>query len=696
MDKNWCVQEVNTEKAKLLSESLGLSELTAKLLCVRGLESPELARSFLAQNEDLCYDPFLLKDMDRAVERINKAIENKERVCIYGDYDVDGVTATTILYTYLTEKGVQCSYFIPCRLEDGYGLNLRAISTLQGNTDLIITVDTGITAVDETAYAKSLGIDMVITDHHRCREVLPDASAVVDPHREDCRYPFKALAGVGVVYKLLTALDGGYEDILRRFGDIIAIGTIADVMPVIDENRFITAYGIQRLKATENLGLRALMTACGMLGKDGDKKKITSGGIGFTLAPRINAAGRIRSADIAVELLLSKDIATAEQLALSLCDINKERQETEHAIYEEAKKQLEEYENDSVYVLSSDGWHQGVIGVVASRITERRSAPSILFSFDGDMGKGSGRSVKGFSMMEALKACDDLLVEYGGHELAAGLTVKRENLDAFRKRINEYAKDKLVDAALLSPLVADTEALPSDITLAQANELLLFEPFGLQNTEPLLFMKKLIVTDVQPLAGGKHIRLRFRHKETNRLFNTVFFGMRINEFSYRIGECCDILFTLGINEFHGPPEAKMFIKAIRSSSLSEDMSDGDELNYKSATSINDYSDLPIGAVPNLTQFRLLFRMLKRETESGSKRFSLSYLQRRFRELEADCTLSICAMRIIFDVLTEFKLAELDYNDNKSIVEIRLLPFNGKVNLDHSKLLMRIKENHRLI
>ncbi len=696
MDKNWCVQEVDAEKAKALSASLGVSKLTAKLLCVRGFDDSEKARSFLVQNEDCCYDPFLLKDMDKAVERINRAIDNKERVCIYGDYDVDGVTATMILYTYLSDKGVKCSYFIPCRLEDGYGLNLRAIAKLQDTTDLIITVDTGITAVDETAYAKSLGIDMVITDHHRCRELLPDACAVIDPYREDCQYPFKALAGVGVVYKLLSALDGGHENILKRFGDIIAIGTIADVMPVIDENRYITNYGIQRLKNTENLGLRALMSSCGMLGKDNDKKKITSGGIGFTLAPRINAAGRIRSADIAVELLLAKDIANAERLALSLCDINKERQETEHAIYEEAKAQLEKHTEDSVYVLSSDGWHQGVIGVVASRITERRSAPSILFSFDGDMGKGSGRSVKGFSMMEALKACDDLLVEYGGHELAAGLTVKREKLEAFRQRINEYAKDKLQDGVVLSPVIADAEAFPKDITLAQANEILHFEPFGLQNAEPLFFMKGLIVADIQPLAGGKHIRLRLKHKDTNRAFNTVYFGMKINEFAYLVGDCCDIVFNLGINEFYGPPEPKIFIKAIRRSISTDVVLDGDILNYNAAVSDDDRSDLPVTAVPTLAQFRSLFRMLKRETENGLKKFSLSYLQRRFKETELEASLSICAMRIIFDVLKEFKLAELEYNETKTVIDIKLLPFTGKVNLDHSRLLIKIKTNHRLI
>lgn len=695
VNRTWSIRETAEEKVRLLSEILNISELTAKLLYVRGFEDVVSAKLFLTHSNDCCYDPYLLKDMDKAVARIKRAIENKERVCIYGDYDVDGVTSTTILYTYLTENGVECSYFIPGRLEDGYGLNVRAIESIKDTTDLIITVDTGITAVEETAFAKSLGIDMVITDHHRCRELLPDACAVVDPHREDCLYPFKALAGVGVVFKLVSALAGDSEAVLNRFGDIIAIGTIADVMPLVDENRYITSHGIEKLKYTSNLGLRALMNCCGMIGKDSDTHKINSGGIGFTLAPRINAAGRIRNANIAVELLLASDIGTAESLALQLCDINKERQETEHSIYEQAREQLQQLEGDSVFVLSSDGWHQGVIGVVASKITEKRSLPSILFSFDGDIGKGSGRSIKGFSMMEALKACDDLLIEYGGHELAAGLSVHRDNLEAFRKRINEYAKERINQDMAFPPTIADAEAFPADITLTQAQELLQFEPFGLQNTMPLLYMKELIISDIQPLSGGKHIRLKLRHKASNRFFSAVFFGMRINEFSLRLGESCDIMFNLEINEFRGPPEAKIFIKYIRRSTSDDATVDGDSLNYRSAVG-DDNSDLPISAVPNLLQFRMMFRLLKRETEAGEKKFSLGYLQRRFKETESADGLSICAMRIILDVLDEFGLAEYKYNDDKSIIEIKLLPFTGKVNLDHSTLLMRIKKNHRLV
>lgn len=695
MENNWTVREVNQSDVNSIVNATGVLPLTARILCARGYNTVEKVRGFLSFNSTSNYDPFLMKDMDKAVDRINKAIQNKERVCIYGDYDVDGVTSTTILYTYLSEKGVPCTFFIPGRLEDGYGLNKCAIEKLKGNVDLIITVDTGITAVEETDYASSIGIDMVITDHHSCREVLPSACAVVNPHREDCDYPFKQLAGVGVVYKLLSALDGGAERILERFGDIIAIGTIADVMPIIDENRYITANGINNLQTTGNLGLRALMECCGMFGKDGENKRVNSVGVGFVLAPRINAAGRIRNAKSAVELLLSKDYDTAVRLAEELCDINKERQATELDIYEQAIKQIDDIKEDNVYVLGSDGWHQGVIGVVASRITERYSRPSILFSFDGDVGKGSGRSIRGFSMLDALSACEDLLTEYGGHELAAGLTIKRDMLDAFTKRINDYASQKLMGEEANQPIEVDAVITAADINLKQADELTMLEPFGLQNTMPLLLLRNAVIMDIHPLSAGKHIKLRVRPQGCDRMFNAVYFGMQHSEFRYHIGDTCDMLFTLEANEYRGVCEAKMYVKKMRQSADIKDETEKQFLYYVSATTEGNHDDLPLSAMPTLLQFRTLFRILKRELGTGKKRLSLSYLQRQSREDRGEGEISLCALHIIFDVLVEFGLAECEFISGGDIVEIKLLPFNGKVNLDKSPLLIKIKENHKL-
>jgi len=695
VENNWTVREYNECDVTNIVEATGLLPLTARVLCGRGYNTPEKVRNFLSFNASCDYDPFLMKDMDKAVERINKAIQNKERVCIYGDYDVDGVTSTTVLYTYLSERGVPCTYFIPGRLEDGYGLNKRAIESLKETVDLIITVDTGITAVEETDFANSIGIDMVITDHHSCREILPSACAVVNPHREDCTYPFKQLAGVGVVYKLLSALDGGAEGILKRFGDIIAIGTIADVMPIIDENRYITSNGIANLQKTSNLGLRALMECCGMFGKDGDAKKINSASVGFVLAPRINAAGRIRNAKSAVELLLSKDYATAVRLAEELCDINKERQATELDIYEQAIKQIDGIKDNGVYVLGSDGWHQGVIGVVASRVTERYSRPSILFSFDGDVGKGSGRSIKGFSMLDALSACSDILTEYGGHELAAGLTIRRDMLEEFSERINRYASEKLCGEEVIQPIEADATVTAADINLRQAEELYALEPFGLQNSVPLFLLRGAVIVDVHPLSGGKHIKLRIRHSSSDKIFNAVYFGMRYSEFQFRVGDSCDIMFTLEANEYRGVCEAKMFVKKMRYSADIKGEAERQAVYYNAATTHGNRDDLPLSAVPNLLQFRTLFRVLKRELGDEKKRLSLSYLQRQVRDNGSDGDITLCAMHIIFDVLLEFKLAECSFISGGDVVEVKLLPFTGKVNLDKSSLLIRIKENHRL-
>ncbi len=693
MDKNWRVKPFDAEKAKQLSVKLGVLPLTARLLCSRGQDDEYKAKSFIDCNSNCKYDPFLLKDMDKAVERINKAIKNRERVCIYGDYDVDGVTATTILYSYLVDHGVQCEYFIPGRLEDGYGLNKKAIAALGGKTDLIITVDTGITAVEETEYATTLGIDMVITDHHSCREVLPVACAVVDPHRDDCAYPFKHLAGVGVVYKLLSALEGDADVIIDRYGDIIAIGTIADVMPIIDENRYITSLGIKKLQRTNNLGLKALMEQCNI--KNTDNKKVNSVNIGFTIAPRINAAGRIKNARSAVELLLADNKETAETLAKELCEINKERQNTEQKIYEEVQQQLEGRKDDNVYVLSSDGWHQGVIGVVASRLTERYSQPSILFSFDGDVGKGSGRSIKGFSMLDALKHCHDLLEEYGGHELAAGVTIARHNLDAFCARINEYACEKVKNAKDASYMEADSEVLPKELTLKQAYELCSLEPFGLQNPIPLLLLKDACICEITPLAAGKHVKLLLECEGCKQKFTAIYFNMKHSEFHYRCGDRCDLLFTLEVNEFRGVSEAKLYIKKMRYSYAAEEEQKKQLEHYSAALDPHNKDNLPFSAIPTLVQFRAIFRMLKMELGSNKKKLAFSYIQRRLKEVDMYAGIGLCALRIIFDVLKECGLAEYSLLDGEKVVEIKLIPFKEKINLDKSPLLTRIKNNHKL-
>ncbi len=459
LGENWVISESDVKKEESLALSLGLSRLTARILVSRGYDTPASAASFLNKSELRLHDPFLLKDMDRACARIEKAIAEKQTVCIYGDYDVDGVTSTTALYLYLTGRGVNCKCFIPERLSEGYGLNKSVIGDIAKDTDLIITVDTGITAIEEIAFARSLGVDVIVTDHHNCREILPEADAVVNPRREDCEYPFKSLAGVGVVFKLLCALEGDSEKIFEEYADIVAIGTVADVMPITDENRLIVDKGLKRLAVTDRVGLRALMDCTGVPTVDG-KKKVYTSTVGYVLAPRLNAAGRIASARKSLDLLLETDYEKAQYLATELCEINVRRQTTEQHIYEEATQMISSLRGSRYsYILYSDNWHQGVVGVVASKISEKYSLPAILFSFDGDIGKGSGRSVKGLNLTDLLAECSDLLIEYGGHELAAGLSIERKNLPAFMERFERLSREKLENANTLQPVNIDCELM---------------------------------------------------------------------------------------------------------------------------------------------------------------------------------------------------------------------------------------------
>ena len=462
----WIVNDLSLNDPSAVSEiadELKLSLPTAKLLYNRGCTTPEQARRFIGKEEEQLYDPFLMRDMDKAASRIADAVTSGERIVIYGDYDVDGVTSVSSLLLFLRSYDADVRYHIPCRMTEGYGVSSAVIKKLYDEgCDLIVTVDTGITAIDEIAYAKSLGIDVVITDHHECHETLPEAYAIVNPCRPDCEYPFKELAGVGVVFKLMCAVETllNPDDALsvcvrriaREYCDLVALGTIADVMPVRDENRLIVSYGLSLIEQGTRPAITELINASGSESKYNTKKKITAAYIGFTLAPRINAAGRIKDASTAVELLISDDTETAQKYAKELCAINKLRQQKENSITEEAYAKIaaeHDFENDPVIVLDDEKWHHGIIGIVSSRITEKYGLTSILVSFDGndpespspsDVGKGSGRSVKGINLVEALSYSSDLLEKYGGHELAAGLAVRRDNLAEFKKKINEFAR----------------------------------------------------------------------------------------------------------------------------------------------------------------------------------------------------------------------------------------------------------------
>lgn len=668
-----------------------LFPLTAKLLANRGLTEKSEIANFLNRDTMPLHDPFLLKDMDKAVERIERAIELKQRVCIYGDYDVDGVTSTVMLYLYLCSRGLECEYFIPERISEGYGLSLPVIEKMKGRVDLIITVDTGVTAVAEADYAKSIGIDMVITDHHSCRDIIPDACAVINPHREDSNYPFRNLAGVGVVFKLLCALEGDTNRILDLYADIIAVGTVADVMPIIDENRRITCVGLKKLAETENLGLLALMRKAGIV-KFGKKvKKITSATVGYVLAPRINAAGRIACASRAVELLLTRDENEADVIAEELCEINKMRQATEQKIYEQAVEQINAQQSDDKFlVLAYDGWHQGVIGVVASKIAERYSRPCILFSLDGDTAKGSGRSIKGFSLMDALSSCGELLIEYGGHELAAGLSIERSKIDEFRKRLNEYALPILGECENSSPLEIECNVGFSDLSEKGIDEMLKLEPFGLSNPQPILVLNNVVLRDIVALSQGKHVRFRVCGTENgcNHSLNAVYFGMAYDNFLYSDGDVCDVAFTVDMNEYMGMRTPQLFVKAVR---LAEKEFDRIEQCNKQFQMLSngEYYENAENDIPDLSDFRGIFRYLRRELGVEGKTVSLSSAVRILQQ-DFEIAVSLCKFKIILEVLNEQKLVELSYGDDENSVFIKMLPSAGKINIDESPLLRVIR------
>ncbi len=670
--KIWRVGDVACGADEIAS-TLNLSLAASRLLALRGYTTPDAARAFIQKEAELMYDPFALLDMDKAVERIVCAIQKNEHIIVYGDYDVDGVTAVSVVYTYLKELGCDVGYYIPNRVGEGYGVNIDAVRAFanEGCT-LMITVDTGVTAIDEVSVASSLGIDTVVTDHHECRNELPEAVAIVNPRRADCTYPFDELAGCGVAFKLVCALEMRLKDIdvfaatkscAVRFAEFVAIGTIADVMPLVDENRIIVSYGLMLLENTKNAGLAALMRASGIIAVDADgrpiKKKITSSTVGFTIAPRLNAAGRISSAEFAVELLLCRDEARADEIANELCETNRRRQEEENTIVEAADVKIKEQcsEDDYVIVLDDDHWHHGVIGIVCSKLTERYNLPSVLISFENntdaeplptDIGKGSGRSIRGLNLFEALEYCAPFLSKYGGHELAAGLSLERCNLPAFRLAINEFAKKSLGKGELCRVVDIDLRINPEEISEKLAQELYLLEPFGTSNSQPVFETDRLIITDVTALSGGKHTKLTLCAPGYAVEFTALCFGHSSAEFEFVPGDAVDLAYNLDINEFRGRRSVQLLVRDIRRTMADE--------------------------VPTRNDFASLYRYLK--TKSQPHKASLD-------EISSAIGYAPEKVALMLDVFAELSILSL-YRGER--YEITLLPVNGKIPLEASRIL----------
>ena len=544
-------------------ERAGLPPLCAAVLCARGVDTAPAASAFLAHGPDLLHDPFLLQDMEKAVERISRAIREQETVAVYGDYDVDGITATCLLTQFLRTLGAQVVSYIPDRTEEGYGLNNNAIDALarQGVT-LIVTVDCGITAAQEVEYARALGVDVVITDHHQCKEVLPQAVAVVDPRRPDCSYPFPDLAGVGVALKLALALTVPAQrpQVLLDYGELAAIGTVADVMLLQGENRALVHLGLERLAYTSRPGLQALLREAGC-----PRGQVpTTVTIGYGLAPRINAAGRMEQAGTALELLLTQDPQRGQELAQELCQLNRLRQAIELEIFQHCDQLLTHTPALSapVIVLAGEGWHQGVIGIVASRLAEKYACPAFMISLDGDKGKGSCRSFGGFNLIGALERCAPLLDSYGGHELAAGFSIRRDNIPAFRAALCQLVEEFAGHQPMESSLDVDCEIPHCSLLSTQDVESLsLLEPFGSGNPKPVFLLRSVCVLSHTDVGGGRHLKLKLRRDGV--AMDAIFFSANTAACGIENGQRLDIAFTLQINQFRGSRTVQLQLCDLR-------------------------------------------------------------------------------------------------------------------------------------
>ena len=711
-NKKWNVKgnTLDSDLVNIIATELGISLPVAKIILNRGYKTKEEAESFIRKDQEILHDPFLLNDMDKAVDRIALAVKNNEKIVIYGDYDVDGVTSVSILYLYLEKAGADIDYYIPCRKGEGYGVSTAAIDKINElGAKLIITVDTGVTANNEVEYAKQYGIDVVVTDHHECTENLPNAIAVINPKRPDTTYPFVNLAGVGVAFKLLCALEmritgSALTDAVRKiaygYSDLTAIGTIADVMPVIDENRILISLGLKMAEMTDKIGLAALINHCRngegkITTKFKQKKKLSSGFVGFTLAPRINAAGRISSASLAVEMFLAKDKDVANQYSLNLCEINRERQATENKIAEEAYELVEknEYGNRCVIVLEKEDWHHGVIGIVSSRVTDRYGVPSILISFEGEdpddmeaIGKGSGRSISGMNLVNALNSCSDLLEKFGGHELAAGLSIKRKNLPLFCERMEAYAKKCFDGNDPEHVLDIDCELESKDISIELAEEICCLEPYGVSNPTPVFAVRNAVISDITPVGMNRHLKIGL--VKDGYAFVAMLFSTSPQEFGLSIGDEVDFAFNLDINEFNGISSVQISIKDIRPSERTcqfELINEGIYESVKSGESTLDSDYI----IPTRDDCAKVYSFLLSSARMGKETYRISRLLSDMLQQDSNNGLNYVKLKYIIKIFRELNIVTIEELD-KFTFAFHVSFTKNKTSLDKSNILKKLK------
>ena len=682
--KQWNRASCPLERRRVLEEA-GFTALAALALYARGLDTPEKAAAFLAADRGQLQDPMEMRDMDRAAGRVAQALERGERIAVYGDYDVDGITSTCLLTDFLRREGGEVLPYIPDRLEEGYGLNREALDTLcQEGVRLVVTVDCGITAVEEADYARELGMDLVITDHHECKAQLPRAMAVVDPHRSDCPYPFKSLAGVGVALKLVLALGGPdrQRELLERYADLAAIGTVADVMNLTGENRTIVRLGLEVLRHTARPGLKALLRQAGM-----EERPLNSVAIGYTLAPRLNASGRMGRANLAAELLLTADPARGEELAVELCQLNRERQAIEAEIYDQCIPLVQALPQNRRYalVLAGEQWHQGVVGIVASRLADRYSCPTFMICLQDGKGKGSCRSFAGFNLFAALEHCTDLLESFGGHALAAGFTILEENIPAFAQAMNDYVCACTGGKEMVAALDIDAEVEDLDLlTLEEVEGLDLLEPCGAGNPKPVFSLSGCMVTALSEVGGGRHLKLKL--SAGGRSLDAIFFSTTAAEAGVAVGERVDAAFTPQVNEYRGWRSVQLQLCDLRPAltraqaerALYEKFRRGESLTPAEAAAL----------LPSREEFVVLWRYLQGHAQPNPLEETAHRLARNIAR-SAGKRETVMRTLVCLEVFDERGLIQLEHTTDH--LHIALCQVEGKVDLEASWILRRLRE-----
>lgn len=676
--RNWEVRPLDKDRAAALAQAHNIPFFLAMLLNIRGIERAEEIEAFLGAGAPLS-DPFLLKDMDRAAERITRAIDTMEKIAVYGDYDADGVTSTAMVYGYLETRGADVMFYIPQREGEGYGMNTAAVEHLASlGVTLIITVDNGISSIREVERAKALGVDVVVTDHHRPQETLPAAVAVVDAYRKDDESPYKDFSGAGIAFKLLMALEegaGDLDDLLETYGDLAAIGTIGDVVPLTGENRTLVNAGLRLLSESERPGVRALLTDSGFTGR-----QLTATNVAFTLVPRINATGRMGSPERAVRLLTSVDDGEAARLSAEICADNEERRRVEAAISEAAFADIEArgLSEDRVIVVDGADWHHGVIGIVASRITDRFGKPCIVLSRGETEAKGSGRSVEGFSLFEAICACSDLLIKYGGHPMAAGVTLAGDRIDAFRTAINAYAAEKFPQMPAQT-VTLDCKLNPAALSVAMVESLRRLEPFGNGNPQPVFGLYNMNLCDISAVGGGGHLRLTL--EKNGAVLTAMRFNTKPEEFAYAPGDRLDLAVQLEAREFRGQQSLTVIVRDIKPAGFDTEKNIASLASYAACRrgellSAQDKTRL----LPDRPFLAAAYRALRAQ---GGKPIEFVRLSAR---LGPDCTLG--RLRTALDAFEERGLVRSAFSGSRLTAEI--LETSGKTDITQSPVLRALQ------